>query len=210
MKRTPADEEVCGLASLQRRQALLGAAAAGAALLTLAPPAHAEVKGYEPMSALKGKDYGKERQRYSDYVRTPSGLQYQDLRPGEGPAPKPGSTVTVDWDGYTIGYYGRPFEARNKAKGGSFVGDNKDFFRFRLGERSVIPAFEEAVQTMKVGGIRRIIVPVELGYPNNDMNALGPRPLTFSGQRALDFVLRNQGLIDKTLLFDIELINVQP
>ena len=32
----------------------------------------------------------------------------------------------------------------------------------------------------QVGGIRRIIVPVELGYPNNDMNALGPRPLTFS------------------------------
>lgn len=28
------------------------------------------------------------------------------------------------------------------------------------------------------------------------------------GQRALDFVLRNQGLIDKTLLFDIELIRV--
>jgi len=26
----------------------------------------------------------------------------------------------VDWDGYTIGYYGRIFEARNKAKGGSF------------------------------------------------------------------------------------------
>lgn len=28
--------------------------------------------------------------------------------------------VQVDWDGYTIGYYGRIFEARNKAKGGSF------------------------------------------------------------------------------------------
>jgi hypothetical protein len=31
---------------------------------------------------------------------------------------------------------------------------------------------------------------------------------TMQGQRALDFVLRNQGLIDKTLLFDIELIKV--
>ena len=28
------------------------------------------------------------------------------------------------------------------------------------------------------------------------------------GRRALDFVLKNQGLIDKTLLFDIELIKV--
>ena len=116
-----------------------------------------------------------------------------------------------------------------QAKGGSFVGDNKDFYRFRLGEHTVIPAFEEAVETMKVssgplpiqwvplpcqvnsdacmhaaqcflrpvmlnltcsllsmreavqvGGVRRIIVPVELGYPNNDMNSLGPKPLTFS------------------------------
>lgn len=29
-------------------------------------------------------------------------------------------SLQVDWDGYTIGYYGRIFEARNKSKGGSF------------------------------------------------------------------------------------------
>lgn len=32
----------------------------------------------------------------------------------------------------------------------------------------------------QVGGIRRLVVPVELGYPNNDFNALGPKPRTFS------------------------------
>lgn len=30
------------------------------------------------------------------------------------------------------------------------------------------------------------------------------------GQRALDFVLKNQGLIDKTLLFDVELLKIVP
>lgn len=35
-------------------------------------------------------------------------------------------------------------------------------------------------EAAQVGGVRRIIVPVELGYPNNDMNSLGPKPLTFS------------------------------
>ena len=54
--------------------------------------------------------------RYSDYVRTPSGLQYQDLREGTGKDARQGAQVTVDWDGYTIGYYGRPFEARNKER----------------------------------------------------------------------------------------------
>lgn len=35
----------------------------------------------------------------------------------------------------------------------------------------------------QVGGIRRIIVPVELGYPDNDFNKAGPKPSTFSGGR---------------------------
>jgi FKBP-type peptidyl-prolyl cis-trans isomerase 2 len=35
-------------------------------------------------------------------------------------------------------------------KGGSFTGDDKDFLRFVLGQQQVIPAFEEAVSTMKV------------------------------------------------------------
>ena len=131
------------------RRAVSGAAAAAVLLLGAAGPSAALVKGFEPMAALKGKDYGKERQRcwlvphscfqhylqkevltpspkhkapmhrYSDYVRTPSGLQYQDLRPGTGKDAREGAQVTVDWDGYTIGYYGRPFEARNKVAASS-------------------------------------------------------------------------------------------
>ncbi|KAH6809832.1 FKBP-like peptidyl-prolyl cis-trans isomerase family protein [Perilla frutescens var. frutescens] len=165
---------------------------------------------FADMPALRGKDYGKTKMRYPDYTETNSGLQYKDLRVGTGPTPKIGEVVVVDWDGFTIGYYGRIFEARNKTKGGSFVGDDKDFYKFRLGSQEVIPAFEEAVSGMALGGIRRIVVPPELGYPENDFNKKGPRPTTFSGQRALDFVLRNQGLIDKTLLFDIELLKIVP
>lgn len=46
--------------------------------------------------------------------------------------------------------------------------------------------------TRQVGGIRRIIVPVELGYPENNWRKGGPPPSTFAGQRALEFVLSNQ------------------
>ena len=62
---------------------------------------------------------------------------------------------------------------------------------------------------MRPGGIRRIIVPVEIGYPRNSYKEVGPKPSTFAGKRALSFVLENQGLVDKTLLFDIELIKIQ-
>lgn len=34
---------------------------------------------------------------------TGSGLQYTDLVQGTGEMPKPGDTVVIDWDGYTIG-----------------------------------------------------------------------------------------------------------
>lgn len=163
---------------------------------------------YVDMPGLRGKDYGKPKMRYPDYTLTESGLQFKDLRLGTGATPKEGETVVVDWDGYTIGYYGRIFEARNKAKGGSFEGNEKNYLRVRLGTHEVIPAFEEALLTMNLGGVRRIIVPPELGYPNNDFNKQGPRPTTFSGQRALAFVLENQNLIDKTLLFDIELLKI--
>ena len=48
--------------------------------------------------------------RFSDYVLTESGLQYKDLKEGTGSRfPKAGDQVVVDWDGYTIGYYGRIF-----------------------------------------------------------------------------------------------------
>lgn len=194
---------------IERRQVMFTSLRLMAAALFVAPAAVASSRSdFADMPALRGKDYGKTKMRYPDYTETDSGLQFKDLRVGIGPTPKIGDTVVVDWDGYTIGYYGRIFEARNKTKGGSFEGDDKDFFKFRIGSQEVIPAFEEAILGMSVGGIRRIIVPPELGYPDNDFNKKGPRPTTFSGQRALDFVLRNQGLIDKTLLFDIELLNI--
>ncbi|OAY76325.1 Peptidyl-prolyl cis-trans isomerase FKBP19, chloroplastic, partial [Ananas comosus] len=110
---------------------------------------------FADMPALRGKDFGKTKMRYPDYTETNSGLQYKDLRVGNGPFPKIGETVVVDWDGYTIGYYGRIFEARNKTKGGSFEGGDKDFFKFKLGSGQVIPAFEEAIAGMAPGGIRR-------------------------------------------------------
>ncbi len=107
-------------------------------------------------------------------------------------------------------YYGRPFQARNKAKGGAFSSDSGDYLRFTVGGGAVIGAFDEAVRGMRVGGIRRIVVsPGPLFYPQKDARKVLPQPSTFSGERALYFVLENAGLIDKTLLFDLELVRVE-
>jgi hypothetical protein len=59
---------------------------------------------------------------YQDFTTTASGLQFKDLRDGEGELPAEGDTAVVDWSGYTIGYYGRPFEARNKVRAVATLG----------------------------------------------------------------------------------------
>jgi len=190
---------------ISRRQT---AALALAALAGSPAIARAESFAYQP--ALAGKDYGKsEMGGGADFTKTPSGLSYKDGKVGSGKSPAAGDRVVIDWTGYTIGYFGRPFETKKLRE---IQGDDKDYLRFILGQKPnlMIPALEEGIATMAEGGVRQLIVPPSLGYPKGDPehDTVGPKPTTFSGQRALNFVLENQELIDKTLLFNIKLVRV--
>ena len=79
-----------------------------------------------------------------------------------------------------------------------------------VGDGTVIPGIDEAVRGMTAGSIRRIIVPEEIGYPRDGFRSVGPKPSTFSGERALDFVLASKSsMMDKTLMFDLKLVNVK-
>eukprot|EP00968_Pinguiococcus_pyrenoidosus_P019476 scaffold2119_cov264-Pinguiococcus_pyrenoidosus.AAC.6 len=132
----------------------------------------------EYMPALSGKDYGKQRTVYPDFKLLDSGLQrknddpqppdtklykqVKDVKPGEGDKPRPGDRVVIDWSGYTIGYYGRIFEASGKVQGGAFANE-KSLYRFVLGSNAVIAGLDQAVSDMRVGGVRQIVIPPELG-----------------------------------------------
>eukprot|EP01031_Cornospumella_fuschlensis_P037752 gene37752-45865_t len=169
------------------------------------------LKKFEYMPALQGLDYGKPRTTYPDFVQKPSGLQYKVVKEGNGKSPKKGDRVVVDWEGYTIGYYGRPFQTRNKVKGGAFDATETDYFRWVVGSGAAVAALDEAVQYMKEGGVVQVVVPAELGYPvrgDPEHTLVGPKPTTFSGMRALNFVLDNQNMIDKTLLINVRLVRV--
>jgi len=193
---------------LARRPLLAACSALLSALLTQLPASADVVE----MPALRGRGYGKPTTIYPDYVLTDSGLQYKDLREGLGAVAHMGDKVVVDWDGYTIGYYGRVIQAKNLAKGGAFQGNEEGWLRFTVGGGEVIPGIEEAIVGMREGSIRRILIPPgPLSYPEDTgFKTIGPVPSTFSGRRTLDFVVVNAGAIDKTLLFDIELLGVGP
>ena len=86
-------------------------------------------------------------------ITTASGLKYQDLKVGDGPSPAMGQTVTVH-------YIGR-LENGKEFNNSHTMGTGKPV-EFKLGR--VIPGWNEGLQTMKVGGKRRLWIPSKLAY----------------------------------------------
>ena len=83
-------------------------------------------------------------------------LQQTDLQVGTGPAAKNGDCLQVK-------YYG------TLAKDGTkFDEDFSDTsaFQFTLGGGQVIPGWDQGMAGMKAGGVRRLVVPGPLAYPN--------------------------------------------
>jgi len=84
---------------------------------------------------------------------TTSGLQYEELKVGEGALAESGQHVTVHYTGWLTD--GTKFDSSK---------DRNDPFQFRLGAGQVIRGWDEGVAGMKVGGQRKLTIPPELGY----------------------------------------------
>ncbi len=93
-------------------------------------------------------------------VTTSSGLKYVDLVAGTGPSPAPTDIVTVHYTGTLDN--GTVFDA-SRNHGGPVS--------FPL--NGVIKGWTEGVGSMKVGGVRKLIIPPNLGYGDK---AVGPIP----------------------------------
>jgi FKBP-type peptidyl-prolyl cis-trans isomerase len=154
-------------------------------------------------------------QQYADFIETPEGWSYREVTPGSAGKDvvkaAMGDRVVFDWSGYTIGYFGRPFQAKGGPQGGAFDKDNIDYERTVLGSGTMVKGLECAMVGRSAGQVLQIVVPFEqdLSYPADDPNhtRVGPKPTTFSGQRALNFVLENPR-IDRTLLFNVKIIRI--
>ncbi|KAL9227622.1 hypothetical protein vseg_003290 [Gypsophila vaccaria] len=138
------------------------------------------------------------------------GVLSLDLRPGSGSTP-------VDGDQVAIHYYGRLAAKQGWRFDSTY--DHKDStgesipFTFILGSNTVIPGIEASVRSMKVGGIRRVIVPPSQGYQNTSQQPLPPN--FFDRQRLFTTIFNptrlanGEGSTLGTLIFDIELVNVR-
>jgi len=108
---------------------------------------------------------------------TDSGLQFVDLKAGEGSAATAGQAVTVHYTGWLTN--GKKFDSSR---------DRKDPFEFQLGAKMVIAGWDEGVAGLKPGSRRLLIIPAKLAYGNRDVgNGLIPA--------------------GSTLIFDVELLS---
>src|SRR5208283_12714 len=86
-------------------------------------------------------------------TKTPSGLEYWDIKVGTGAVAQSGHQVKVDYTGWLTD--GKKFD--------SSVGTGHPF-DFMLGAGQVIKGWDQGVVGMKVGGKRQLRIPPELGY----------------------------------------------
>jgi FKBP-type peptidyl-prolyl cis-trans isomerase FkpA len=107
-----------------------------------------------------------------------TGLQIEDISVGTGATATAGQDVTVHYTGWLTN--GTKFDSSK---------DRNDPFRFPLGQRNVIAGWDEGVQGMQVGGVRKLTIPPELGY----------------GARGAGGVIPPNA----TLVFEVELLDIR-
>ena len=122
---------------LTRREKLQAASASLAALSVSATPAMAAA----PL----------------EFTKTESGLQIADVKVGTGIEPTAGQTVKVQYTGWLNDFDDLEGKFDSSYERGRPL-------TFAVGTGRVIKGWDEALLTMKVGGVRRIIIPPELGY----------------------------------------------
>ncbi|MGC9610640.1 MAG: FKBP-type peptidyl-prolyl cis-trans isomerase [Minisyncoccia bacterium] len=109
----------------------------------------------------------------------PSGLKIEDEKVGTGAEAVAGKEVTVNYAGTLSD--GKKFDSSY---------DRGQPFSFVLGAGQVIRGWDEGFAGMKVGGKRKLTIPPELGYGNQNVG---------------------NGLIppNSTLIFEVELLDVK-
>jgi FKBP-type peptidyl-prolyl cis-trans isomerase FkpA len=114
---------------------------------------------------------------------TTPAFSHTDVRVGTGAEAVSGSVITVNYTGWLYD------PSKADSKGGQFDSSiGTEPFTFTLGSSSVIAGWDQGLVGMKVGGIRRLVIPPSLAYGGSRVSAIPA---------------------NATILFDVELISLE-
>eukprot|EP00565_Helicotheca_tamesis_P009128 CAMPEP_0185731422 /NCGR_PEP_ID=MMETSP1171-20130828/12875_1 /TAXON_ID=374046 /ORGANISM="Helicotheca tamensis, Strain CCMP826" /LENGTH=248 /DNA_ID=CAMNT_0028400685 /DNA_START=117 /DNA_END=863 /DNA_ORIENTATION=+ len=156
-------------------------------------PAQAKVEGYAPPKKSLPEEYRQGTAALADmdadapipreaYKKLPSGVIYADLRVGSGEeVASEGSRVNIQWvlrksNGYFVD--------------SSEVSDGVPFI-FTVGDKSgAIAGVDEGIRGMKVGGVRRLLIPPKFAYVTGvEDGKPGPVPAGFGPKQQMRRVM---------------------
>ncbi len=106
-----------------------------------------------------------------------SGLMYVIIKEGEGDFATDGNVVTVHYSGFL----------EDGTKFDSSV-ERDESFSFVIGNKEVIPGWDEGIRFLKKGGKARFVIPPSLGYGDISAGKIPP---------------------NSTLIFDVELLDIK-
>lgn len=114
------------------------------------------------VNAKAGEKFLMENGARAEVKTTPSGLQYEIIKQGDGPKPTAADTVVVHYTGKLI-------------DGTVFDSSEERGVPATFGVTQVIPGWVEALQLMNVGSTWRLFIPSALAYgPNGAGGVIGP------------------------------------
>lgn len=118
----------------------------------------------EPASPEVARSYAPSLEVDLDRMtRTPSGLHVEDVQEGAGPPVQPGDDIVVHYTGWLVD--GTRFDSSR---------DNDSPFTLAIGTGEVIPGWDEGIPGMRVGGVRRLVIPPSLAYGNEGAGGVIP------------------------------------
>ncbi len=96
-------------------------------------------------------------------------LEIEDQIVGEGDEAIAGQTVEVHYTGWLVD--GSEFDSSH---------NRNETFRFKLGAGQVISGWDQGVAGMKVGGMRKLTIPPEMGYGERGAGGVIPPGATLT------------------------------
>ena len=101
------------------------------------------------------------QERWPDAVISSAGYRFNVIKEGQGEKVKKGDNLKVQYRGEL--FNGLKFVS-SSGNGNPSFGEKAQVFQYKVGESSIVSAIDDVIQNMKVGEIRVLIVPSDLGY----------------------------------------------